>query len=145
VMSKTLDSRSPGRSTLVDAGEEDFAKRVLALNGRPADAIAPWTRMVARLGKSATGIEDEESAVGFAAVHDGLVAIYSVAVAETHRREGRATDIMRTAESWATATDAHSSFLQVTNDNGPALAMYGGLGYVERYRYRYLQPRAATA
>jgi ribosomal protein S18 acetylase RimI-like enzyme len=144
VMTKTLDSGAPGRSMLVDAGEAEFATRLLALNGRPADAIAPWTRMVARLGKRATGIEDEESAVGFAAVHDGFVAIYSVAVAETHRRQSRATDIMRTAESWAITRDARIAFLQVRSDNGSALAMYRGLGYVERYRYHYLQPLEAT-
>ncbi len=144
VMTKTIHSSPPGRSALVDAGEAKFAKRLLHLNGRSADAIAPWTRMVTRLGKTAIGIEDEENGVGFAAVHDGFAAIYSVAVAETHRRQGRAADIMRAAESWASNGDAHIAFLQVRSDNGPALLMYQRLGYVERYRYHYLQPPAAT-
>ena len=144
VMTKTLNARPAGRPRAVDASGREFSKLLLALNDRPPEVIGPWTRMVERLGESATGIQDDESSAGFVAVTGGYAAIYSVAVAAMHSRQGRATDIMRSAESWAFDRGARTAFLQVRDDNEPAHVMYAGLGYEECYRYHYLQPEPAV-
>lgn len=145
VMTKALKGARPGRSLQVDPAAADFAARLLDLNGRPRGAIAPWTRMVMRLGEDVTGVQAEKKAVGLVAVANGHAAIYSVAVAAAHRRQGRASDIMATAEAWAFERGAHTAFLQVRGDNEPARIMYERLGYEERYRYHYLAPRPTSA
>jgi ribosomal protein S18 acetylase RimI-like enzyme len=145
VMTRMIGDTAPGYSTLVDAAQPEFAARLLSLNDRPVEAIAPWTRMVSRLGDDATGVHDRDRAVGFVAVAGGCAGVYSVAVGKAHRRQGRATDIMATAEAWAAARGAHTAFLQVHGQNAPALALYERLGYEERYRYHYLQPRSGSA
>jgi ribosomal protein S18 acetylase RimI-like enzyme len=143
VMTRKIGGTAAGRLTLIEASDPEFAARLLRFNSRPVEAIAPWTKMVARLGHDATGVHDGDRAVGFVAVADGHAAIYSVAVGEAHRRQGLAIDIMATAEAWAAERGAHTAFLQVHAQNASAIALYDRLGYEERYRYHYLQPRSA--
>ncbi len=145
VMTKPLGAALSGGITLVDPADPSFATELLAMNGRPADAIDAWTRMVRRLGDDAIGVWEQGRAVGLATVAGALAAIYSVAVDDDHRRKGLATETMGTAEAWAKNRGAATAFLQVREDNHAAQAMYAGLGYEERYRYHYLQPRVEIA
>jgi N-acetylglutamate synthase len=47
---------------------------------------------------------------------------------------------MRTGLAWARASGATHAALNVEADNGPALALYGGLGYLPQYDYVYRYP-----
>jgi ribosomal protein S18 acetylase RimI-like enzyme len=141
VMTKRLAESIPNPLAVVDPADPRFAAELLAMNDRPGDAVAAWTRMVLRLGQDAIGVWDEGRAVGLATVAGDLAAVYSVAVGPTHRRIGLATDVMAAAEAWAKNRGATTTFLQVRGDNRAARDMYEKLGYEERYRYHYLQPR----
>jgi ribosomal protein S18 acetylase RimI-like enzyme len=79
-------------------------------------------------------------AVGFVAVSEGISSVFSVAVREEHRRTGLATKIMAASAAWAIDRGAEWQFIQVLGTNGAAIELYEGLGFSERYQYRYLQP-----
>ena len=89
------------------------------------------------------GLWIPDVAVGLVAVVDGVGLVYSVAVEESERRKGLGTQIMAAAHEWAIRCGASTMSLQVVGTNGPALAMYGRLGYAERYRYHYLERLAS--
>lgn len=52
--------------------------------------------------------------------------------------------VMRALLEWAAERGATTAYLQATDDNRPALALYGRLGFVTHHTYRYLRPPAAT-
>ncbi len=41
---------------------------------------------------------------------------------------------------WAAELGATTAYLQVLGDNGPALALYEGLGFTTHHAYAYLTP-----
>jgi ribosomal protein S18 acetylase RimI-like enzyme len=85
-------------------------------------------------------------ATGRGAVDNGWLGITSVEVADSHRRQRLATDLLRALWRWALADEAATySYLQVSAENDPALTLYRGLGYWPHHDYRYRSSRANTA
>ena len=76
-------------------------------------------------------------AVARASVDDGWVGVTAVEVDPAHRRRGLASHVMREVLRWAAGLGAHSAYLQVAEENGPALALYDRLGFAPHHRYRY--------
>lgn len=79
--------------------------------------------MFARLG---------EAAVGIAVDHDDLVGLFCLAVDPARRRSGLGTAMVRALLAGA---QAGTAYLQVEEDNRPAVGLYERLGFVEAYRY----------
>jgi len=87
---------------------------------------------------SAIRVEGRIASLGYAAVHDGLACINSVATSPDRRRRGLSTKVITAALAWAQETGATGACLQVQADNAPAIALYGGMGFrTELYRYHY--------
>jgi ribosomal protein S18 acetylase RimI-like enzyme len=129
----------PSEVVRVDPDERAFADEFFSLNGRrPADDET-WSRLVDRAAPDATGLWIPGSAVGFVAVSGTMAFAYSVAVDESARRRGRASQVMHAADAWAAERGARSMVLQVLGTNAPARGLYERLGFVETYRYHYLQ------
>ena len=59
---------------------------------------------------------------------------------EEDRRTGLASRIMAASVVWALERGAEWQFIQVLGTNEAAIELYEGLGFSERYQYRYLQP-----
>jgi N-acetylglutamate synthase len=78
-------------------------------------------------------------AIGRGAIDDGWLGVSAVEVTPELRRQGLASVIMRALWRWAAAAGAQRSYLQVTTDNEPALALYERLGYWHHHDYRYRQ------
>ncbi len=74
---------------------------------------------------------------GRAAVEDGTAVVSGVGTLPEYRRRGLGRQVMAALEAWAVETGAGRIAVQVETDNEAALAVYGGLGFVERYRYHY--------
>lgn len=74
---------------------------------------------------------------GRGAIAGDLLAVTNVGTDPGLRRQGLASEILAALEAWGAANGAARAALQVEVDNAPAIAMYGRLGYAERYRYRY--------
>ncbi|MEP7021494.1 MAG: GNAT family N-acetyltransferase [Pseudonocardiales bacterium] len=92
-----------------------------------------------RVGFACVTLDGEVVAIGRGAVDDGWLGITAVEVAPELRRHGLATDVMRALWQWGAATGARRSYVQVSSDNGRALALYERLGYWHHHDYRYRQ------
>jgi ribosomal protein S18 acetylase RimI-like enzyme len=77
------------------------------------------------------------AAVARGALEEGWLVITAVTVAEPFRRQGLAHAVMGALAAAGRARGAHSCLLQVSDDNEPALALYGRLGFTEHHRYHY--------
>jgi len=82
------------------------------------------------------------AAVARGVLTDGWLGVTAVTVAEQHRRRGLATAVMTALQRWALDRGAHSVYLQVTEENEPARALYRRAGFIEHHRYHYRRPAA---
>lgn len=81
--------------------------------------------------------ENRPAACGFAALHGSVAMLHALAVTTDARRRGLGGLMSRTAAAWAERAGAQTLALAVARDNGPALALYGGLGLTEVGGYHY--------
>jgi GNAT superfamily N-acetyltransferase len=65
------------------------------------------------------------------------LGIYDLATHPEHRGQGYARQLVLKLLQWGKRQGAGYSYLQVLKDNGPALRLYGKLGYREAYTYWY--------
>jgi len=76
-------------------------------------------------------------AVARASVDRGWIGVTAVDVVESARRRGLARQVMRALLSYAADVGARHVYLQVSEHNAPALALYDGLGLTVHHTYRY--------
>lgn len=76
-------------------------------------------------------------AVGRAVVIGRWAGVTALDVAEEHRRRGLGSHVMRGLLDWAAAAGASSVYLQVAEENAPALALYARLRFAPHHRYHY--------
>jgi N-acetylglutamate synthase len=84
------------------------------------------------LAGRATFARLDDAAVGIAVDHDDLVGLFCVAVDPARRRDGLGTALVR---GLLAGSSARTAYLQVEQDNAPAVGMYERLGFAEAYRY----------
>ncbi|HEX6337481.1 MAG TPA: GNAT family N-acetyltransferase [Jiangellaceae bacterium] len=65
------------------------------------------------------------------------LGVTAVEVDPAMRRRGLASHVMTGLVEWARRHGATDGYLQVTEDNAGAVAMYQRLGFTEHHRYRY--------
>jgi ribosomal protein S18 acetylase RimI-like enzyme len=82
-------------------------------------------------------------AVARGCVDEGWLGITSVQVEPDCRRQGLASRLVERLAGWAAGHGATDCYLQVDEDNQPALALYARLGFVEHHRYHYRVEPAA--
>ena len=75
-----------------------------------------------------------------AAIEDGFVGVYDVVTAGDSRGKGYATLACASLLSWAWQHGANTAYLQVNEDNVPALAIYRKFGFATLYAYHYRGP-----
>lgn len=102
----------------------------LAVMARPAVR----TTILGRLGERAAGTL-------FVACDGDVAVVHALEVAAAFRRQGLARHLMAAAADWAGRQGAAHLALAVTRANGPAAALYAGLGMepVADYHYRNLE------
>jgi ribosomal protein S18 acetylase RimI-like enzyme len=76
-------------------------------------------------------------AIGRGTVDGEWLGVTAVEVAAERRRQGLATDIMRALWLWGARAGAMRTYLDVSADNGAALALYQHLGYWQHHSYHY--------
>ena len=109
---------------------------VRALAGRGADdpeVIEEGDRLTVRLLGGA--------ASGEASLDGDWLCLYSLHVAEEHRRRGLATDTIAELLDWGASRGARTAWLHVESDNEAGLALYGRLGFRAHHLNRYLVAR----
>ena len=69
----------------------------------------------------------------------GWAGLTAVDVRPDHRRRGLARGLLATAARWAHRSGAMSLYLQVSDTNQAAIALYTGTGFTVHHRYDYWQ------
>ena len=81
--------------------------------------------------------EGDVVACGLVIQDERLAGIYDMMTADAHRRRGLATLIVDALLQWAAQRRATHAYLQVNEDNAPALAVYRRFGFATLYTYHY--------
>jgi len=76
-------------------------------------------------------------AIGRGALTEGWLGITAVEVAERFRRRGLGRLVIGALAAYASQHRARHVYLQVANDNEPAVALYERLGFVPHHDYLY--------
>jgi ribosomal protein S18 acetylase RimI-like enzyme len=77
------------------------------------------------------------AACGLGVLEGEWVGLYDIVTRPDARRRGHAARVVRSLLGWAGDNGASRAYLQVMIDNGPALALYAGLGFRQTYQYAY--------
>lgn len=80
---------------------------------------------------------DSVLAVGRGVVDEGWLGVTAVTVAESERRRGLGSHVMRGLAEWAAERRGTRVYLQVSADNAPAVALYRGMGFTPHHDYHY--------
>jgi ribosomal protein S18 acetylase RimI-like enzyme len=86
---------------------------------------------------AALQLDGEIVSTGLAVLEHSFVGIYDIATDERVRNQGLATRIVSQLLGWAKTNGAQYAYLQVVEDNAPAIHLYNKLGFREAYRYWY--------
>ncbi|MEM8655057.1 MAG: GNAT family N-acetyltransferase [Pseudomonadota bacterium] len=81
--------------------------------------------------------KDKPAGTAFAAIHARIAMVHAVEVLPHQRRQGVAQWIMRRAAFWAAENGATHIAVLTTAANGPANALYRGLGFEQVCGYHY--------
>ena len=114
------------------------------------NSLAPATvnilgRMLQRIDKSSiflrvvSNVSRKNVGCGYAVVEDGYLGLYDITVDERHRRQGIGELVMFGLMAWGREQGARTAYLQVVDDNDPALGLYGKFGFETAYQYWYLK------
>jgi GNAT superfamily N-acetyltransferase len=81
-------------------------------------------------------------ACGIGVLENKCLGIFDVVTKQEHRRKGYATELIKGIMAWASDKGANTTYLQVVQDNAPAVHLYTKLGFTVLYEYWYrmLQP-----
>jgi N-acetylglutamate synthase len=111
-----------------------------AIEGRP-DAAATGRLVLARIGPPAGFLaasrDGEVVGVGLVVVERGWAGLFCMATRPADRRRGVASAVARRAAGWAAARGVGRLYLQVEEDNVPALRLYERLGFRTSHHYHY--------
>jgi ribosomal protein S18 acetylase RimI-like enzyme len=100
-----------------------------------------FTQMVGSIvpaaGFASRRVHGEIVSMGMGVVERGWVGLFDIVTAEEHRRQGHGAAVVTALSVWSRAHGAERAYLQVTQANAPALALYAKLGFREAYTYWY--------
>ena len=85
--------------------------------------------------------DGEPVAGGLVVVDDGLAGIFAMRTRTGLRGRGLARRVLAALQAYAAEAGVQRLYLQVEQDNAPALALYRRFGFVEAYAYHYRELR----
>ncbi len=77
------------------------------------------------------------AACGLGVAQAGFVGLFDIVTDANLRGKGYGQCVVEEILAWGKAQGAHTAYLQVMLNNGPALSLYAKLGFQEAYRYWY--------
>jgi N-acetylglutamate synthase len=72
---------------------------------------------------------------GMARIEEGHLGLFDIYTPENQRGNGYASILVSELLAWGVKMGAHTAFLQVLENNEPALAIYQRFGFKTKYRY----------
>jgi N-acetylglutamate synthase len=134
-------ARDPDVRLLRQPTQEWFAA-MAALQNHSSEQAAIYRRIVGQLAIPAAFalLSDKAGAValGYGALHNGLLCYESVITDRRRRRQGSGRRTVKALAAWASDQGAVGACLEVEAHNAPARALYDAVGLKrELYRYHY--------
>ncbi len=77
------------------------------------------------------------SAIGLGVIEGSYMGIYCMVTPKAYRRQGAATEMLHCLAKWAGNNSVDHIYLQVMENNKPAMALYNNAGFKKQYRYWY--------
>ena len=125
-------SSTHGETNSVQWPPSDTHREHWARAGIGPDRLAIMERV--RLPKTVISLE---GGLAFVAVHGPNAALHAMDVAPKMRRQGKATQLIAQAASWASSHGATTLALLATTANSPAMSLYSSLGMQRAQGYHY--------
>lgn len=82
-------------------------------------------------------VKGKTAAVGFGVRQEGYIGIFDVIINKRFRGKGFGRVIVESLMRWGQSVGAGTAYLQVMDDNLPALNLYEKLGFKSGYKYWY--------
>ena len=82
-------------------------------------------------------VEGSPAAAGLGVVTGDWMGVFEVVVAQAFRGRGLGRKLMNALRGWAWGEGARRAYLQVMEDNQPAIELYRRLGFETEYPYWY--------
>lgn len=105
---------------------------------------AMWKRVPGAITFGLVMMDEQPVAVGMSVAQDGWAGLFNIATRPDYRRRGAALALLHTLSTWAAQQDASRLYLQVRDQNQPALALYQRLGFSTLYQYWYREQLSST-
>lgn len=126
------------------SADRSWAAQAVELHGtddRVRDRVAAYRRLLVPFAERGVTVvvrvDGAPVAVGFAVVDGRWCGVFGMATAPAARRQGAGRRVLEALADRAVAAGATDLYLQLEDDNAPATALYGGLGFVPSHRYHY--------
>ena len=120
---------------------DTWVETELAALGIDRSSIGPWLATIAAVPSPASFVVPvdggESAGAGFGVVVDALLGVFEIVVRPEYRRRGHARRLMAALHQFGTRDGAQRAFLQVLEDDEPAIDLYRSLGYEVSHRYWY--------
>ena len=143
---QTVDVARPRPSWRIDVAidavpVDEFVAAVASLRGSPPAQQAAHRERLAHsplaLHAGVGRVDGKAVACGLVACDDDLAAIYDMVTAPQWRGRGLASAIVDALLEQGRKRGSRLAFLQVNDDNAPALAVYRKFGFATAYTYHY--------
>jgi len=102
-------------------------------------------RIALPTGYAMLQLDGGPAAVGLGVLEQEWLGLYCMATRPEYRRRGAATALLRSLANWASGRGATRTYLQVTERNLPARALYERAGFETLYGYYYRQAAPGPA
>ena len=100
-----------------------------------------WRGIVDRIDHPAAFVQrwgtEGPHAAGLAVVVGEWLGLFEIIVRPDLRRNGIGSAVTRSLLTWGQQAGAERAFLQVVEDNKPAIALYEAVGFTAAYKYWY--------
>jgi|SRR5579859_631290 len=130
-----------GRTMLREQLSNEWLKAVFTLNSVPEQHQPTLQQILLRVAPrtcfASLTVDGQVVTVGLGVLQSGWLGLYDIVTHPEHRGQGHARQLISDLLAWAMSQGANSAYLQVMKNNAPALRLYEGLGFRERYEYWY--------
>ena len=132
---------------LADEADDGWIADFIRLEGFEPARAAAYAHIFRAIGPAKTFLRlvspttGETVGLATAVAERGFAGLSNVVVAPAFRRQGAAAQLLRALAAWAVREGAQTLWLQVLEDNAPALALYRKAGFDVLSRCHYRQKK----
>jgi ribosomal protein S18 acetylase RimI-like enzyme len=138
-----LERSEPPRFAVIQSPTltEEWFQAYTTASGYDKASLPIRHGILSRIGPEANfllvEVDGVTAATGLGVAERGWMGIFCVVTFEQFRRQGLACQVMHGLSAWGKTGGVQQLYLQVMENNPPALRLYDKLGFSKRYEYWY--------